>query len=113
MKVNYLGERFDVKLHKTSFLRRGVGLMFRTKNTENLLFDFKKDVRISITSFFVFFPFLILWLDEKNNVLEWEIVKPFVFSLRPSCKFRKFVEVPINYKNRRILSLFRRDWRKV
>jgi len=81
-----------------------LGLMFRTRNTENLLFDLPG--RWGIHSFFVFFSFLAVWLDEKNKVLDWRIVRPFTFLARPRKKFAKLAEIPVNKRNRLLLSNF-------
>jgi len=94
----------DVK--KAGFFGKGTGLMFRTKKTENLLFDFSKNCRIAIHSYFVFFPFLIVWLDYKNRAVDWRVVYPFTLSVYPKKEFRKFLEIPINDKNKGILSNF-------
>ena len=83
-----------------------LGLMFRTRWTDNLLFDFKKKGNWAISSFFVFFPFLAVWLDEKNKVLEYKIVKPFTFSVWPRNKFARLVEIPFNDKNKSLISRF-------
>lgn len=71
-----------------------LGLMFRTRKTCPLLFEFKKDVRIAIHSFFVFFPFKAIWLDENNEIIEQKLVKPFTLSVRPKKPFRKLIEIP-------------------
>ena len=86
--------------------------MFKGKETSNLLFDFKRAGRHSITSFFVFFPFLAVWLDSDNNVLEKKIVQPFKLSVRPKEKFSRLVEIPINDSNSKLLN-FLDDRRKV
>lgn len=80
--------------------------MFKSRNSGNLLFEFKKNTGISIHSYFVFFPFLAIWLDDKNKIIEWKVVKPFTFRIKPKIKFRRLVEIPINGENRKIISLF-------
>jgi uncharacterized membrane protein (UPF0127 family) len=89
------------------------GLMFRGSRTDNLLFEFSKKGFRAITSFFVFFPFLAVWLDDKNNVVDWRVVKPFRFSINSKKKFRKLVEIPINDKNSKIIQFFVGKKRKV
>lgn len=84
----------------------GRGLTFRRRsNAPALLFDFGKRVRFALTAFFVFFPFLVLWLDEKNRVLEVQRVKPFLFHINTKKPFTKIVEIPINEKYRREIRL--------
>jgi uncharacterized membrane protein (UPF0127 family) len=71
------------------------GLMFRrVEKAPILLFD--KSENASIHSFFVFFRFVCVWLDEKNNVVECRIVEPFEYYVKPNVKFSKILEVPIN-----------------
>jgi uncharacterized membrane protein (UPF0127 family) len=71
-----------------------LGLMFRTRKTRPLLFEFKRDVRMAIHSFFVFFPFKAIWLDENNRIIAQKIVKPFTLCVRPRKPFRKLIEIP-------------------
>jgi uncharacterized membrane protein (UPF0127 family) len=71
-----------------------LGLMFRTRKTSPLLFEFKKNVRMAIHSFFVFFPFKAIWLDENNRIIAQKIVKPFTFCVCPRKPFRKLIEIP-------------------
>jgi len=92
MKINLE----EMKLRKVSGKEKYIGLMFRTRKTTPLLFEFKEDVNLPINSYFVFFPFRIIWLDKDDNVIEEKIVKPFTFSVRPYKSFRKFLEIPIN-----------------
>lgn len=108
IKVSHKGRNFFLNVRKLTYLGKGTGLTFRTKETKPLLFDFEKDVyyRGALTSLFVFFPFLALWLDKSNNVLEYKIIKPFKLKILPAKPFRKFVEIPINRKNRRIIDFF-------
>lgn len=88
---------FDVK--KCNFLEKGIGLMFkRMKNAEALLFEFKKNSEAVLTSWFVFFPFAVFWLDDENKVVDFKVVQPFVFSIKSKKPFSKIVEVPLNDK---------------
>ena len=109
LRLKYSGKSLELKIKRTNLFSKFFGLMFRNSETENLLFDFARDCKIRIHSFFVFFPFLIIWLNEENEVVGHKIVKPFRFSVSSTKKFRKFVEVPINRKNRRILDFFDDD----
>lgn len=104
--INYEGRNVKVGVVSAGFFRKGLGLMFRTRNTDNLLFEFGGNVRRGLTSWFVFFDFLVLWLDEKNRVIDKKIVKPFEFYIGIKCKFRRIVEVPINRNNKEILGFF-------
>ncbi len=95
-----------LNVRKMNSFNKFIGLMFRTKDTKNLLFEFEKDTRIAIHSFFVFFSFLIIWLDKKNNIMDYKIVRPFCFGIRPLRSFRKIIEIPFNEKNKKIISIF-------
>jgi len=108
LSLNYKGKKIRLDANKCEFISKGIGLMFKPKITSNLLFEFRKSGNYSITSVFVFFPFLAIWIDENNKVLETKIVKPFNLSIRPNKKFRRLVEVPVNDENTKILDFFRR-----
>nr|AIF01508.1 hypothetical protein [uncultured marine group II/III euryarchaeote KM3_149_F06] len=106
ISLNFSGKSIELEVKKTNLFSKFFGLMFRSSETENLLFDFARDCKIRIHSLFVFFPFLIIWLNEENKVVGHEIVRPFRFSVSSKKRFKKFVEVPINRKNQRILDFF-------
>jgi len=74
------------------------GLMFRTRKTKPLLFEFNQATRMAIHSLFVFFPFNAIWLDENNKIIEQRVVRPFTFSICPRKPFRKLIEIPISKK---------------
>lgn len=106
--VSHKGKVISINVKRTGFFRKGLGLTFRTRNTDNLLFDFDRYVTWegSLTSIFVFFPFLTLWLDHKNRVIDYKVVKPFVFSISQKKKFYRIVEIPINESNFELISKF-------
>ena len=106
MEIYFRKKNIKIDAKKARYFERGVGLMFRTRETRNLLFEFEKDSNTELTSLFVFFSFLVIWLDAKNKVIDFKIVKPFIFSIEAKKKFRKFLEIPINKKNERIVDLF-------
>lgn len=91
------GKEFSVDVRRVdSFIGKGRGLTFRTRNTKNLLFEFKREKGLAITSYFVFFDFLAVWLDSKNNVIDLKIVRPFELSILPDKPFTKLIEIPVN-----------------
>lgn len=92
-------KKIKINARKVSLLGKLVGLMFKSRNTENLLFEFEKESEMSIHSCFVFFPFLAVWLDEKNRVIEKRVVHPFKLCVKPKKSFRKLVELPLNKSN--------------
>ena len=86
-------------VRKVSFSCKILGLMFRSRrNAEALLFDFKKPTAMAIHSFFVFFPFVAVWLNDKNEVIECQIVRPWIFHVKPKSEFTKLIELPFNKK---------------
>ncbi len=97
--LNLKGKKIKLETFVVPFWRKGIGLMFqRREKAKALVFEFKSPVKMAIHSWFVFFPFFAIWLDSKNKVLSYKIVKPFEFNILPSKKFVKLVEVPISKK---------------
>ncbi len=102
--LNYKSKKIslNVKFCKLKFL----GLMFtRREKAKALLFDFKRLRRISIHSWFVFFDFVAVWLDDKSRIIEVRVVKPFSFSICPKKSFSKLIEIPVNKRYRRQVKL--------
>jgi len=105
--------KFDKKflelgvLKKVSGGKRIKGLMFKKpEKAEALLFEFDKPVKLKIHSCFVFFPFLAIWLDDKNRVVCIKIVKPFRFSVSPKTPFCKLIEIPLTRNYNSIVGIF-------
>ena len=103
MKIYFKGKSKDVKVKGVGFLGRFIGLMFKTKKTGNLLFEFSSSKKWAIHSWFVFFDFLAVWLDEDNNVIEVRKVKPFTTRIAPLKPFKRLVEIPLNVENHEII----------
>jgi len=108
LKVLFNKKIVIVPVKKTGFFRKGTGLTFRTRNTDNLLFDFSKPVtwQGDLTSVFVFFSFLTLWLDDKNKVIDFKIIRPFKLKIRQKNKFYRIIELPFNLSNRKLIEKF-------
>ena len=101
------GKKINLLVKECNILERIRGLMFRRNNADMiLLFDFRKQTKERIHSYFVFFDFLAVWTDDKNNVIEKRIVKPFTLSIKPKKSFHKLIEIPINKKNKKIIHFF-------
>lgn len=105
MKIHFKKKTLSIDVKKLNLWGKFSGLIFRSKNTKNLLFEFHPSEPSTIHSFFVFFPFLALWLDEKNNIFEWHLVKPFTPAITPKKHPSKLVEIPLNEKNHQIVEL--------
>ena len=98
----------DIK--RCGLFRRMIGLMFSRRERANaLLFDFGEN-RVGIHSFFVFFPFLAIWLDKKNRVVDYKIIYPFTLFITSNKKFSRLIEVPLNKKYKEIFTYFKINW---
>ena len=107
LTVGYKKKKIKLFLKECNFLEKGTGLMFSQRETaKNLLFSFRDKQRIMIHSFFVFYPFLAIWTDEKNNALEIEVVKPFNPCVCPKKESLNLIEIPVNRKNKSIIKFF-------
>ena len=85
-----------------SVWKRVRGLMFRGENAPILFFDFKKQGRWAIHSFFCK-DFLAIWLNNKGEVVEVRRVKPRNPHIIPKNLFTKLIEIPINHKNKELI----------
>lgn len=108
MIIFYKGKKISIPAKKTNFITKGTGLTFKTRNTPNLLFEFGKDVtwQGNLTSLFVFFPFLALWLDSKNRVIDHKVINPFLLTIKQKKRFRRILELPINEGNKGLIVRF-------
>ena len=109
MKINlkYKKKKFEIDVKVCNWFEKFSGLMFvRKEKARALLFDFKKPVRQAIHSYFVFFPFVAIWLDDKERIIEVKFVKPFNFFVRPKKDFCKLIEIPVNEEYKRIVKFF-------
>ena len=100
--IRYKREKIKVIARECNILQEFIGLMFSCcENARTLLFSFKKSQKIRIHSFYVFYPFIAVWLDEKNTVVDLKIVKPFTPCVSHKGKADKLIEIPVNkyYKN--------------
>lgn len=103
MNLTFRGRKFKITAEKVNSITMFTGLMFKSRETKNLLFDFAGDTQISLHSWFVFFDFYVLWLDKKNKVIEIRRISPFTTMISCRRKFRKIVEIPVNNRNKKIL----------
>ena len=79
---------------KAKGIRKYTGLMFRTRKTAPLIFEFNHQVHYPIHSYFVFFPFIAKWTFQ-NGEIERRIVFPFDNNIKPSHSFIKLEEIPL------------------
>jgi hypothetical protein len=107
--VNKQGKKLKFEAFDCNAFEKGTGLMFSKEETAKILaFRFKKRSYLSIHSFFVFFPFIAVWTDDKNNILCWKIVKPFRFYVPgPARGFFNLIEIPMIKKHYKVVNFFK------
>ena len=101
MKIYLKGKGVDVKARVCGSLGMMRGLMFRSKNTGNLLFEYSGKIH----SWFVFFDFLAVFLDDKNKVLETKVVKPFTAYFGSEKPYSKILEIPLNTNTQKLAKM--------
>lgn len=101
--IHYKGKRLKLDAEDCNLLQKVTGLMFSIREkAEILLFRFNKKQKIRIHSVFVLYPFIAVWLDDKNRIADMKIVKPFNLSVSPKQPAFSLVEIPLNKKNKKI-----------
>ncbi len=110
--VKFYGRSRVINVQKAEGFAKLRGLMFRSRDAKPMLFEFS-GVSGAIHSFFVFFPFLAVWLDGKNNVVLCQTIKPFRPIVPAPKNAQKLVEVPLNSENAEIIEFFVGKIRKV
>jgi len=106
VSFNFRGKRIGIDAKKCMGLNRFFGLMFKGKEkADALLFEFKKPTNLRIHSFFVFFTFIAVWLDEEEDVIEIRKIKPFTPSVKAERPYKKLLEVPLNKKYKKKIKL--------
>ena len=83
-------------IHK-SILGKMLGLMFSGKKT--IVFEFSHEEKVSLHTFFVFFPIKVLFLDAQKKIVEQTTMKPFSFYM-PQKKAQYVVELPFEVKTK-------------
>lgn len=109
-KLNFRGKEIEFDIEKCSGFKRFLGLMFKSRDTNALLFDFEKQGRQAIHSFFCH-NFLAIWIDKNNKVLDHRIItsNKIIESNQP---LSKLVEIPLNNKYAEITKLFLENKKK-
>lgn len=97
ISFKYKNKKINISARKC--LPSSFGLMFRTRNTKPCLFEFNNPQKFKLTSLFVFFNFIVIWLDKNKKVLDIRKIKPFTFCISSQKNFSKVLEIPINKKN--------------
>jgi uncharacterized membrane protein (UPF0127 family) len=103
--LTFKGKKFPLVLNVVPMSLIGLGLMFKRKtNAKVLLFEFKKDVKMKIHSFFVWFPFVAIWLDSRGKIIEIKKVKSWNIGICPPRKYKSLIEIPISSTYDEVLS---------
>lgn len=104
MKIKKGKQEIEIKVKKCGCFRKAFGLMFcRREKAKALLFEFSKPEKFHLTSLFVFFPFICVWLDERNNIIDIRKIKPFKFHVLSRRFYKKFIEIPISSHYKEII----------
>jgi uncharacterized membrane protein (UPF0127 family) len=103
INIKLKNNKIKLNVYKLSEVGKFIGLMFKSRGCKNLMFNFNSPGRWSIHSFFVFFDFMAIWVDDKNNVINWKIVKPFTFKVTPKKEFSTLIELPLNEMNKKLI----------
>jgi len=103
------GKKLNLEVFECNAFEKGTGLMFsRKEKAKILLFGFKKKSYLSIHSFFVFFPFIAVWTDDKNKILCWKKVLPFTFRVSPpKSGYFNLIEIPMTKEHSRVVKFFK------
>ena len=95
----YRGKKFlNAPVLRAGLFTQFIGLMFSRRKTSIRLFSYSSDRRVPIHSWFVFYKFLIVWLDSNDKIIDWRVVKPFTSCVLPDKKCRAFLEIPLDEK---------------
>jgi len=106
VSFSYKNKQFEIMVKNCNLFEKFFGLMFiRKRKAQALLFEFKKPTKIKIHSFFVFFPFVAIWLDRENKIIDFKIIKPFNLAISHKKQFKRLVEIPINERYSGIVKL--------
>ena len=115
MKINFKRKVLDVPdVGHCRGIRIIKGLMFSNKEKANaLIFEFEENTIMKIHSCFVFFPFIAIWLNEKDEVINFKFVRPFTLNVSLEQPYRKLLEIPINSKYQSVIESFSTEMRKI
>jgi len=102
---NYKNKRIEIEnIKRCKGINQGIGLMFKKRNVNALLFEFKTPSCEAIHSLFCN-PFLAIWLDENNKIVDTKFIdKLGVY--KPKKNFSKLLEVPLNKNYNSIIQFF-------
>ncbi len=106
-KLKFKGKELEFSVKKVKGIKKFIGLMFNKKG-KALLFEFKKETRQPIHSFFC--PdFLAIWINKEGKIIDYKFVVPNTPIIKPGKKFIKLIEIPINDENKEVIKIFIKD----
>lgn len=88
--------------HANNFFEKLRGLMFTSKHNFNYALIFHMDnakIRNGIHMLFVFYPILVLFLDENKCVVDKVILPPFYPLYTPKSECKYIIELPTKYNS--------------
>jgi uncharacterized membrane protein (UPF0127 family) len=86
-----------LNIKKQSFFEIGRGLLFYSREKAPILMYKSNNPKLdAIHSWFVNFPFLAIWLDKNNNILEIRRIDPWKIHANHDGNWNKLIEVPIS-----------------
>ena len=104
-KIKFKGKEIIIKdIEKASGFKKFSGLMFKSRDTNALLFEFAKPGKWAIHSFFCK-KFLAIWLNQ-GKIVDYKIINKALASIKPKKEFEKLIEIPINEKYADVISRF-------
>ena len=105
MRITFFNKKksYSIDAKQQNIFTQFIGLMFSGRKTSIRLFSYLSERKVPIHSWFVFYPFLIVWLDSRNKVIEWKVVKPFTLHVAPKKLCRRFLEIPFDDKYLRVI----------
>ena len=106
VSFKYRDKKLELRVKNCNSLGKFLGLMFKERErAQAILFDFKEPTRFNIHSLFVFFPFVAIWLDDKNKIVDFKVVRPFSFIVSSKRSFYRLIEIPMNQRYRNLIKL--------
>jgi len=101
ISFSYRGKKVSLNCRECGFF--SFGLMFRSRKTAPCVFEFDAPTDFKISSLFVPFPFIAVWIGDDGRVMEKRIVKPFTLSVKSKKPYYTLVEIPLNKINSKII----------
>ena len=104
-KLKYKGEEIEIPdVEKVSEFGKFKGLMFKSNETNALLFDFGRLTNQAIHSFFC--PdFLAIWLNQ-GKIIDYKLITSGKMKIKPEQDFTHLLEIPLNNKYSPIVKFF-------